>query len=153
MIRVEYIRKCLEEVLPPQALFLVEAAVKPGNRITVFIDSMEGVTIDQCIAVSRFLESKLDRAAEDFELEVSSPGLDNPLKLPMQFRKNIGRWLEVVTYDGMKTTGKLVAVEGETICLEIETFEKDRTGKKKMKVVKTWEAKQEEIKTAKVVIR
>ena len=148
----EKIRKCLHEELPQRGLFLVDIAVKPGNRITVFIDSMKGVTLEECIGVSRFIESKLDREAQDFELEVSSPGLGNPLKLPQQFEKNLGRILEVITFDGMKTTGKLVMAGEEMIRLEVETLERDAHSRKKLKVVKTWEKRIEDIKTAKVGI-
>jgi ribosome maturation factor RimP len=150
MIQADTIRKLLEEVLPGWDLFLVEVSVRPGNHISVFVDSLKGVTIDECIAVSRFVESKLNREQEDFDLEVSSPGLDNPLKLPMQFVKNIGRRLDVVTADGVKTTGLLSAVEGNVIRLEVEAFEKE--GKKKVRTVKTWEKSLNEIKSAKVVI-
>jgi ribosome maturation factor RimP len=148
----EIIRKCLQEELPHRGLFLVDVAVKPGNRITVFVDSMKGVTLDECMGVSRFIESKLDREADDFELEVSSPGLGNPLKLPRQFEKNLGRILEVITFDGMKTTGKLVMAGEEMIRLEVETLEKDPHSRKKVKVVKTWEKRIEDIKIAKVGI-
>jgi ribosome maturation factor RimP len=148
----EKIRKCLHEELPQRGLFLVDVAEKPGNRITVFVDSMKGVTLEECIGVSRFIESQLDRAAEDFELEVSSPGLGNPLKMPQQFEKNLGRILEVITFDGMKTTGKLIMAGEEMIRLEVETLEKDARGRKKLKVVKSWEKRIEDIKTAKVGI-
>jgi ribosome maturation factor RimP len=148
----EIIRKYLQEELPQRGLFLVDVTVKPGNRITVFVDSMKGVTLDECIGVSRLIESKLDREAEDFELEVSSPGLGNPLKLPQQFEKNLGRILEVITFDGMKTTGKLVMAGEEMIRLEVETLGKDTHSRKKVKVIKTWEKRIEEIKTAKVSI-
>jgi ribosome maturation factor RimP len=142
----------LEGILPGWELFLVDVAVKPGNHITVFIDSLKGVTIDECKAVSRFLESKLDRETEDFDMEVSSPGLDNPLKLPVQFVKNIGRYLEVVTPDGRKTTGVLTGIEEGIIRLECESLEKDMAGKKKVKVLRTWEKPLDDIKSAKVVI-
>jgi ribosome maturation factor RimP len=152
MSQEELIRKCLQEELPQRGLFLVEVAAKPGNRFTVFVDSMKGVTLEECIGVSRFIESKLNREAEDFELEVSSPGLGNPLKLPQQFQKNLGRVLDVITFDGIKTTGKLVSAEEEMIRLEVETLERDVHSRKKIKVVKTWERRIEDIKTAKVGI-
>lgn len=152
MIQVETIRGFLEEVLPKWDLFLVEVTVKPTNRISVFVDSLKGVTVEECIAVSRYVESKLNRDTEDFDLEVSSPGLDNPLKLPMQFVKNIGRLLEVVTIDGQKTIGRLTGVEGEMIRLDVESLERVTAGKKKVNVVRTWEKPLESIKTAKVVI-
>jgi ribosome maturation factor RimP len=148
MIKTELIRDLLQDELALRGLFLVEVLVRPANKIVVFLDSMKGVTLDECMAVSRYLERKLDRNLEDFELEVSSPGLDRPLKLPVQFEKNTGRMLDVVKYDGIKVTGKLKGLSGGVVMLETEVTAKDpRTGKRK-KDYKLQEIKQEEIKTA-----
>jgi ribosome maturation factor RimP len=152
MIDARFIRELLRKELELRGLFLVDLAIRPGNRILVYIDSMKGVTIEECTAVSRFIESKLDRDSEDFELEVSSPGLDKPLKLPVQFHKNVGRGLEVVTKDGLKTTGKLVAVNEDTLTLEVEVTEKDAVSGKKKKVIKSREIVFDHIKTAKVAV-
>ena len=152
MIQAEFIRELLKEELIRRGLFLVDAMVKPGNRITVFIDSMVGVTIDECIAVSRFIENALNRDAGDFELEVSSPGLENPLKLALQFRKNMGKWLDVVMKDGIKITGKLLFADEALIKLETAGYEKDAKGHKKIMILKETELRFEDIKTAKVNI-
>jgi len=152
MIRDEAIREHLEEELIRRGLFLVEAAVKPVNRIIVYIDSMAGVTLEECMSVSRYLEKKLDREVEDFELEVSSPGLDRPLKLPVQYEKNTGRMLDVLKTDGMKVTGKLLGISTGVIQLQTETTEKNgKTGKKTTRQ-ELVEIKLQEIKTAKVII-
>lgn len=152
MINAAIIRGYLEDELTQRGHFLVEVVVRPGNKIVVYMDSMKGVTLDECKSVSRFLEGKLDRNMEDFELEVSSPGLDNPLKLPVQYEKSTGRLLDVVKYDGIKITGKLVSLNEGVIQLETEATIKDsKTGKKK-KEQKLQEIKFEDIKTAKVVI-
>jgi ribosome maturation factor RimP len=153
MIQVDKIKALLEEELPKLDLFLVDVTIRPGNKITVLADSMKGITLDECIAVSRFIESNLDRNEEDFELEVSSPGLDNPLKIPRQYEKNLGRWLEVVTFDGLKTTGKLTEATPERIRLEVET-RANGTGKNKKAIqYVAWEKRMEDIKSAKIVIR
>jgi ribosome maturation factor RimP len=152
MIKAEQIRALLRDELLHRDLFLVDVFVNPGNRIVVYVDSMRGVSIEECIAVSRYIGSRLDREAEDFELEVSSPGLDNPLKLPQQYLKNLGRMLEVVTFDGVKTRGKLIGADEENIRLEVESLKKDGKGKKKVKETQTWEKSMKEVKTAKVVI-
>jgi len=152
MIQAETIRELLQDELIRRDLFLVEVLVKPVNKITVYLDSMKGVTLDECMNISRFLESRLDRNTEDYELEVSSPGLDRPLKLPVQFVKNIGRLLDVVKYDGKKITGRLRGFNGGLILLETEVITRDsKTGKRKPEL-KLQEIKQEEIKTAKVII-
>ncbi len=153
MIKAALIRSYLEEELAQSGKFLVDVTVSTGNKIVVYMDSLKGVTLDECIQVSRFLESKLDREVEDFELEVSSPGLDKPLKLPVQYEKNLGRMLDVLKAGGNKITGKLEAILPEGgIRLEAEKAVKDsKTGKKK-KQSEILEIKFEEIKTAKVVI-
>ena len=152
MIQVELVRSLLQEELPRCGLFLVDVSVNPGNRIMVHADSMKGITIEECIAVSRFIESRFDRETEDYELEVSSPGLDNPLKQPEQYQKSIGRWMDVITFDGLKTTGKLVNASAAAIELEIESIEKDALTRKKVVVKKLWEKRIDEIKAAKIVI-
>lgn len=150
MIKTEFIRNLLEEELARRGLFLVEVIVRPVNKIVVYLDSVQGVTLDECMQVSRFLESRFDRNEEDFELEVSSPGLDKPLKLPVQFEKNVGRMLDVVKSDGMKITGKLLGISGGLISMDTEITTRDkRTGKRKTEHV-LQEVRQEEIKTAKV---
>src|SRR5512138_1678752 len=152
MISADHIRELLEEETARQDLFLVDVVVRPGNKIGVYVDSMQGVTLETCISVSRFLESRLDRDKEDFELEVSSPGLDRPLKLPVQFIKNTGRMLDVVMKDGMKVSGKLLSIDNEgMITLEAEVTGKNEKGKKKKELVAK-QIKQEEIKSAKIVI-
>jgi ribosome maturation factor RimP len=152
MIQVELVRSCLQDELPKRGLFLVDVTVSPGNRITVHADSMKGITIEECIAVSRFIESRFNREAEDYELEVSSPGLENPLKQPEQFQKNLGKWLDVISFDGLKTTGKLVNASEGLITLETEFIEKDARTRKKVVVKKIFEKRMDEIKAAKIVI-
>lgn len=95
--------------------YLVSMKVTPDNRIFVDIDGDNGVTIDDCIALSRAVESQLDREEEDFELNVGSAGADMPLKLPRQYRRHTGRDLEVVMIDGERIDGTLQEVEAEGI--------------------------------------
>lgn len=152
MISETLIRELLNEELARRELFLVELQVRPANKIGIFIDNMKGVTLEECMAVSRFIESRLNRDEEDFELEVSSPGLDKPLRLPVQFLKNTGRQLDVVKADGTKITGQLTGVLSEAIVLETETLVKDGPKGRKTKVTQSVEVRFEEIKAAKVVI-
>lgn len=152
MIRSEFIKDILQEELPKLGLFLIEVKVGSGNHISVYADSMKGITIDECIMVSRFLEQKLDREKEDFELEVSSPGLSSSLKLPVQFEKNKGKLLDVLKTDGSKITGRLLEADPEAICLQSEDVVKDLKTHKKATEIKEHKIKFNEIKTAKVVI-
>jgi len=152
MIQIDLVRSSLQEELPKRGLFLVDVTVNPGNRIIVHADSMKGITIEECIGVSRFIESRFNRETEDYELEVSSPGLDNPLKQQEQYLKNIGRWIDVTTFDGLKTSGKLVNASEGFIRLEIESVEKDILTRKKVVIKKFWEKRMDQIKTAKINI-
>lgn len=118
MITESYILTLIESYIDAADMFLVEVKVKPGNKITVFIDSEKGVGIDDCVALSRFIESKLDREAEDFELEVSSAGLDMPLRHIRQYKKNIGHRVDVVTKEGLKKTGTLISADKEGFTIQ-----------------------------------
>jgi ribosome maturation factor RimP len=153
MIKAALIRSYLEEELTRSGKFLVDVTVSTGNKIAVYMDSLKGVTLEECIQVSRFLEGKLDREVEDFELEVSSPGLGTPLKLPVQYEKNLGRVLDIVKTDGVKVTGKLAGVLIESgIKVEAEKKVKDSKTGKKNKELELLDFRFDEIKTAKVVI-
>jgi len=125
--------------------FLVNLKITPDNRIFVDIDGDNGVNIDDCIAVSRAVESQLDRDEEDFELNVGSAGADQPLKMARQYRRHIGRTLEVVTFDGKRVEAELTAVDDEGIDLHIAGTKKTAPVEMRMAF--------KDIKTAKVVIK
>lgn len=113
MIRESQIRKLAEEHLAGTDRFVVDVIVKLGNRILVFIDSDTSVLIDHCASLSRFIESHLDREAEDFELNVSSSGIDHPYTLVRQYIKNIGREVSVLLPEGNKIDGTLTAANDQ----------------------------------------
>ena len=118
-------------------VFLVEIRVKPTNNVKVFLDSDNGMSLDRLIQYNRKIYKDLENSdlfpSGDFSLEVSSPGLDEPLKMIRQYRKNIGRLVEIVDLNGMRTEGKLIEVGEEEIKLEQETGK----GKKKEILVKS----------------
>ena len=109
--------------------FLVEVRILPANNIQLFIDGDQGVTIDRCVALNRALYKQLDENSVfpggDFSLEVSSPGLDEPLKLLRQYQKNIGRNVEIILKDGVKKEGKLESATEDGIVIE------EKIGRKK----------------------
>jgi ribosome maturation factor RimP len=119
MISKQKIADLIEEHLTGTDKFLVEFSVSPFNQIIVFIDGDNGVTITDCIALSRKIESNLDRETEDFELDVSSAGLDLGLRVNRQYIKNIGRTVDVKLNDNTKLSGILKAVDDNTITLEL----------------------------------
>ena len=105
-------------------VFLVGIRIKPTNNVKVFVDADNGVSIEKLVQYNRKLYKELEESGffpnNDFSLEVSSPGLDEPLKLHRQYVKNIGRYVEVVRKDGVKTEGKLVTVNDSDIVVEEE---------------------------------
>ena len=129
MIKEEFIRNLAEQHIAGTDKFIVEVKVKPGNRIMVFVDADNGVTIDDCVKLSRFIESNLDRNTEDFELEVSSAGLDFPLTSARQFKKNIGKEVKVILKGGITKTGMLTNISDNEI--EITETITERINKKK----------------------
>ncbi|HNZ44000.1 MAG TPA: ribosome assembly cofactor RimP [Bacteroidales bacterium] len=147
MITEKQIAEIVNEKLLGTALFLVEIRVKPGNFITVSIDSDSYVSINDCAALSRHIESKLDRETEDFELEVSSAGLDQPLKLQRQYLKNIGNDLKVLTQDGKNFTAALLGVGTKDITLLIPENKKKKTPEQEIILAL------KDIKEAKIIIK
>ena len=115
MITKPQISTLVEESLQDTDLFLVEVKVKPSNVIEVYVDADSAVNIDQCVAISRFVESKLDRDAEDFELSVYSWGLSGALKLDRQLQKYLGQDVEVKTKELGKFQGKLISFDAEKV--------------------------------------
>jgi len=151
MINEELIRSLIEEKLTDD-IFVVDIQVSAGNAISVLIDSDKGLSIDQCVAFSRQIEHNLDRDAEDFELEVSSPGLTHPFKVLRQYQKNIGREVEIATTDGSKHTGILKEAGENGITLEENRRERVEGKKKKVTVTETVQFSFDQIRTAKSVI-
>jgi ribosome maturation factor RimP len=113
MISEQLIKDLTAQHLAGTDRFAVSVAVKSDNRIRIFIDSDTHVLIEHCIELSKFIESQLNREIEDFELNVSSSGLDQPYKLSRQYIKNIGREVAVLQKDNSKIEGTLIAADEE----------------------------------------
>lgn len=118
------------------AMFLIELKFLPDNKIYVEVDGDNGVSLKECIRVSREIEHNLDREEEDFSLEVTSPDISNPLKVKRQYTKNINRILEVKLKDNKKVEGTLKTVDENHIELEWKAREPKPIGKGKVTVVK-----------------
>lgn len=146
MIDKVKISEIVEEFLTDEKLFLVDVKVSRDNRIEVFIDGDEGVKIQDCIDLSRNLESRLDREEEDFELSVLSWGLGEPLKLKRQYVKNIGQKVEAVCVSGECIEGVLKEVGESGLLIEVTK------GKGKKMTVETADVAFENLKTIKVII-
>ena len=131
MITAQQIRDIAEPFLEGTPGFLVDVKVSEGNAIRVLLDNDTSTSIEDCMALSRHSESNLDREAEDYSLDVMSPGLTEPLALDRQYRKNIGRMVQVKPTGASKVEGELTAVgEGE---IELTIREKRRIEGRKAK--------------------
>lgn len=140
--------KALEE---HPSLFLIDFTVGGDNTIKVVLDGDKGVTLQDCMDVSRAIEHNLDREEEDFSLEVASAGATTPLKMPRQYTKNIGRKLKVRTDSG-ELEGTLVQATENNITLEWKAREPKPVGKGKVTVQKKRDIPFSEIQEAKVVL-
>jgi len=118
-----------------ETVFPVEVKISPANDIKVFLDTDDGITIEKCTSVNKALYKYIEDTGlfpdGNFSLEVSSPGVDEPLKLHRQYKKNIGRKVEVLMNDGTKTEGTLLKVSNEEIIVE------EKTGKGNKTTIKT----------------
>jgi ribosome maturation factor RimP len=127
MIEKQKIEGLVAEYIKGTSLFLVSVKVSNANRIIVLADKKEGITIDECAAIHRHIENGLDREIEDFELQVSSPGLDTPFTVIDQYFKNEGKKVEVTDNDGSKYSGRLKNVTAGGFELETEIKTKGRS--------------------------
>jgi ribosome maturation factor RimP len=152
MITKEQIENLIKPKIDEEDLFQVEVSVNSSNKISVFIDGDKGVTIDQCMALSRFIEQNLNRDEEDYELDVSSAGLDLPLKVQRQYIKNIGRSVAIILRNGQKLTGKLVNANDDGINLEVEKNVVLEGKKRKQKITEIMPLNYSDIKSTKIVV-
>jgi ribosome maturation factor RimP len=130
--------------------FLVEVRIKPTNNVKVFLDGDQGISIEKCVQVNRALYKQLEESGlfpgDDFSLEVSSPGLDEPLKSLRQYKKNIGRQIETLLQDGTKKEGRLMEVSEDGIVME------ETKGKNKKREVISHALLFDNIKTTKIQV-
>lgn len=134
-------------------LFLIDLKIGADNKISVVIDGDNGVTVEDCIFMSRAIEHNLDREEEDFSLDVASAGATSLLINKRQYKKNIGRTLEVKANPDVKIEGVLTAVNGDEVTFEWKTREPKPVGKGKITVNKQAKIKYDDILEAKVIIK
>ena len=134
MIEKKTVCQIVEEWLKGKDYFLVEVTVSPDDKIVVEIDHAEGVWIEDCVELSRFIESKLNREEEDYELEVGSAGIGQPFKVVQQYYNHIDREVEVLTKDGRKLTGVLKDADEDKFVVAVRKKVKAE-GAKRPKIV------------------
>lgn len=136
MINKDTVRSIVEEWLDGKEYFLVDIEISPDDRIVVEIDHADGVWIEDCVELSRFIEDHLSRNEEDYELEVGSAGLGQPFKVAQQYHCFVGKDVEVLDADGKKYKGVLKAVEGNDFTVTVQEKQKVE-GKKRPQLVDT----------------
>ena len=132
MIKKEHITVIVDEFLSGTDMFLVKVSVGQQNKINVYIDGDTGVGIDHCVALSRHIESHLDRDSEDFDLNVSSAGLGEPFLLMRQYKNKLDKPVEILLKEGSKFKAVLLDVEGEKIKIAREVKKKQKKKGAKM---------------------
>ncbi len=136
MIDKNLVENIVAEWLQDKDYFLVDVSVSPDDKIVVEIDHAEGVWIEDCVELSRFIESKMNREEEDFELEVGSAGIGQPFKVLQQYKNHIGKEVETMTNDGRKLTGVLKDAGEDKFVLTVSKKEK-KEGAKRPQLVQT----------------
>ena len=130
MIDKNIVRNLVEEWLEDKEYFLVDVMVDANNTVVVEIDHAEGVWIEDCVELSRFIESRMDRDAEDYELEVGSAGIGQPFKVVQQYINHVGKEVEVLTKDGKKLVGVLKDANDSQFVVSVPTKVKEEGAKR-----------------------
>ncbi|MBP1539739.1 MAG: ribosome assembly cofactor RimP [Prevotella sp.] len=119
MIDKNVVKSIVEEWLADKSYFLVDVEISSDNKILVEIDHADGVWIEDCVELSRYIEDHLSRDDEDYELEVGSAGLGQPFKVEQQYVNHVGKEVEVLTGEGKKVKGVLKSVDGEKFTVTV----------------------------------
>ena len=153
MITKDNIEDIIKDIVKEKNAFIVDVKVNSSNRINIEIDSNDGFSIDDCVEVSRLVESKLDRDEEDFELEVASAGLSEPFKVIQQYQKYTGKEVETITKSGTKIKGVLSKVSEDGFEIEESKMVKVDGKKKKQPVIENHKFTFDDVKSTKVIIK
>ncbi len=153
MIAAAAIKEAITPVLEAQQLFLIDIHVGAKNQIKIEVDGLAGLPISDCVKINRAVEAQFDRDVEDYALEVTSPGLDQPFKVWEQYKKNVGREVDLVLNNGEKRSGLLQEVTTTDITLVKEEKKKIEGTKKKEWVTITRNFEFNDIKSAVVKLK
>ena len=153
LITKEHILALANEHLKGTPVYVTGIRISSEMQINVFIDGDEGVTIKDCVGLSRAIEGQLDREKQDFALDVSSHGASTPLALPRQYLRHIGRTFEIKLLDGSKAEGTLLEYNDEGLKIEFEVRENKAVGKGKVNVTRQQVIKHNEIKESRIKLK
>ena len=152
MIKKQTIIDLIEAHFEGSDKFIVDIKIRTGNIIEIFIDAPNHILIADCVELSRYVESNLDREKEDFDLQVSSPGLDQPFVVAKQYLKNLGNQVTVTKANDEVLNGELLKANDQEIFLREIKNEKNKISKKKEKIENTHQLLMSEIKETKLII-
>lgn len=152
MIDKAKVQALVEQWLQGKDYFLTDLTVTPDDCITVEIDQAEGVWIEDCVQLSRFIEDHLSRDEEDYELEVGSAGLGQPFKVAQQYVNHVGDNVEVVDAEGKKNVGVLKSVEGNTFTVTVQEKQIPEGKKRPVKVDVDKTYSMDEVKSTKYLL-
>ena len=153
MIDIEKVKMLAQQAVDDEGAFLVDLKVGSDNKINISADHPEGITLEQLERISRGIEAHFDRDAEDFGIEVSSPGLGNPLVVKEQYQASVGRPVKVTLKDGNVLKGNLADFEEEHLTLTWKERVPKEVGKGKMVVKREERISLENIKETRLEIR
>ena len=137
MIDISTVRSLVDKAIEGTDAFVVDITVSPANDIVVELDSPTGVDLDFCAALTRDINAALDRAVEDYSLEVGTASLSAPFRVPQQYEKHLGDQVDVLTRDGRKLHGTLTALseDGSRFTIEVAAKVKEPGAKRPVKVM------------------
>ena len=149
----EQVVRLLDEALSEnETIFVVDFSISDSNKIAILLDGDQGMPISECVRISRYIQKELDEDELDYSIDVSSPGIDTPLKSVRQYKKNLKRKLKITTNEDTVFEGTLTEVTEESVTLNWKQREPKPIGKGKHTVEKVEEIKYTEIKEAMVQI-
>lgn len=152
MITKETLKTLTEEWLSQGDYFLVDIEMGDGDRIVIEIDHADGVWIEDCANLSRFLQEKLGEELDDYELEVGSAGLGQPFKVEQQYQNHVGDEVEVLAADGKKVTGVLKSVDGRQFVVTVKEKQTPEGKKRPVLVDVDREFSMDEVKSTKYLL-
>ena len=146
------VKNLVDQWLEGKDYFLVDIEISRDNKIVVEIDHADGVWIEDCVELSRFIEDHLDREAEDFELEVGSAGLGQPFKVAQQYVNFVGKEVEVLDADGKKYKGVLKGIDGRDFTVTVQEKVKEEGMKRPQLQDKDYQFSMDTVKYCKYLI-
>ena len=152
MIDKNVVKKLVDEWLEGKEYFLVDIQISADAKIVVEIDHADGVWIEDCVELSKYIEDRLSRDEEDYELEVGSAGLGQPFKVPQQYKIFVGKEVEVLDKDGKKVKGVLKSVDGNDFVVAVNEKVQVEGKKRPVKMDVDHTYKMDEVKYTKYII-